>query len=148
MKVKKIHCLLCDSILEADFDNGISYAECNCENQTSLTNSFRISQPGSYVRAIDKTKVMAQALYDIEALDLKKDDWFFLIQPENESSPKYKKWIGKYGGNCSGLVEGLLVSFETNSPMTFNECRIYLKTNFVAGADGQIYHLVNGVIDE
>jgi len=140
MIVKKIHCLECDTILEADFDKKIYKASCGCKNKTTLDNEFRISKPGSVVYAIDKTKVKAQVLEDIE--DLKTGEWFYLIEPEDENTPKYKKWVGKYGGSCHGFIEGMIVDFTTEEEMTFNECRTYLKTNNVQGSEGQIYHLL------
>lgn len=150
MKVKKIHCLNCDTILEVDFedknrkkDYKSSYAECGCSNKTSLTNYFTISQPGSIVSAIDKSKVKAQALQDYDVC--KKGEWWYLITPENEDTPRYTKWSGTYGGNCSGFMDGLGVDFETPKPMTFNECRIYLKTNMILGEEGQIYHLISPI---
>lgn len=147
MIVKKIHCLACNKILDADYDNGVTFVECGCDNGTSLSNEFRISQPGSYVRAIDKTKVKAQALSDIENSDIKSGDWFYLIPPETVDTPKYTQWLGRYGGSCSGFIEGLAVKFKTDKPMTFSECRTHLKTNNVTGSEGQIYHLSNGIKD-
>ena len=148
MKVKKVHCLNCDTILEVDFDKqdkrkkDIKYFdECKCSNKTSLTNYFTISQPGSIIQAIDKSKVKAQSLKDTKFC--KKDEWFYLIEPDNENTPKYTKWHGAYGGDCVGFLEGVGVNFTTEEPMTFNECRIYLKTNKVYGVEGQIYHLIS-----
>ena len=143
MKVKKIHCLSCNTILEADFDKNVFNADCGCDNQTKLRNTFRISQPGSLVLAIDKSKVKGQALYDVENTTIKKGEWFYLIEPDKDDEPKYKKWIGKYGGTCSGFIEGMVVNFETEKTMTFNECRTYLKTNMITGDEGQIYHLMS-----
>jgi len=147
LKVKKIHCLSCNTILEADFDKGQSYIACKCINGTELHNRFTISQPGSLVIAIDKTKVKAQAIYDIKGTSIKKDDWFYLIEPEKDNEPKYTSWTGRYGGSCSGFIEGLVVDFKTDLPMTFNECRTYLKSNMVTGPEGQIFHLISNKED-
>lgn len=154
MKVKKIHCLNCDTILEVDFDvikkGNRKYEDyeksCGCENQTTLINFFTISQPGSIVTAIDKSKVKAQALQDYDYC--KKGEWWFLVTPENEDTPKYTKWHGAYGGKCDGFISGCGVNFETEKPMTFNECRIYLKTNMIKGVEGQIYHLIAPIIEK
>lgn len=145
MKVKKIHCLACNTILEADFDKGIYEVECGCDNKTHLSNTFRISQPGSRVYAIDKTKVKGQALED--SRDFKKDEWFYLSLPDTEDEPKYTKWRGKYGGDCPGFIEGVVVEFETEEPLTYNQCRTYLKTNIVEGVEGQINHVYKGMED-
>ena len=142
MRVKKIHCLSCDKIIEVDFDNNQSYFECGWKNETSLSNQFRISTPGSIVRAIDKTKVKSQTLSDIEDLKLKKGNWFYLIVPENENTPKFSNWSGGY---CNGFVEGVMVDFKTDIPMTFNACIIYLKTNMVTGEEGKIYHITSEI---
>lgn len=154
MKIKKVHCLVCDTILEVDFDKTSkrkkyddSYAECGCSNNTTLTNYFTISQPGSIVTAIDKSKVKAQALQDCDFC--KKDEWFYLVVPDDENTPRYTKWHGAYGGiNCDGFLEGVGVNFTTETPMTFNECRTYLKTNKVYGVEGQIYHLISHLEDK
>ncbi len=138
MKIKQIHCLNCDTILESDYDKKDyeDYVECNCENKTSLMNYFTFSQPGSIVRAIDKTKVKALAQDDFPFA--KKGEWFYLITPEGEDEPKYTKWRGNT--EAGGFTGGMSVNFETE-PMTFNECRTYLKTNTIMHPEGRIFHL-------
>ena len=88
MKVKKIICLNCDTTLESDYDKKEYkvFVKCGCPNETSLENYFTMSQPGSVVKAIDKTKVKAQALEDYPFA--KKDEWFYLIKPKTKETPK------------------------------------------------------------
>lgn len=143
MRVKKVICLECNTVLEVDYDvkNYVNTQSCDCPNETSLYNYFTISQPGSIVRAIDKTKVKAQLLYDTENVG-KAGDWFYLIKPEDENTPKFTKWEGKT--EDGGFTGGLIVDFETE-PMTFNDCRTYLKTNVVMSSEGRIYSLFRGI---
>ena len=125
MKVKKIKCLKCGKLLESDFTkkNYNSLVKCDCDNETSLMNYFTFSQPGSIVHAIDKSLVEAQALQDFDIC--KKGEWWNL---GNTDKTKYTEWEGKL--EPGGFVGGLIVKFKTN-PMTFNECRTYLKSNIV-----------------
>ena len=135
MKVKKVRCLVCKTTIEADYDKGVRFAQCSddCKNKVKLFNTFRLSSPGSVVEAIDKTQVQAQ--------DQNTMDWWYLIPPEDSSSPKYTEWVGRYGGGVSGFIEGMIVDFKTED-MTFNECRMHLKENFITGDEGRIYSVL------
>ncbi len=124
MKVKKIKCLKCNTILESDFDlkDYESFVECGCSNKTSLQNYFTFSQPGSIVRANNKILVEAQLLYDTDWGKI--GDWWVLGVTDKT---KYTEWSGRL--EEGGFVGGLSVDFKTPQPMTHNECRTYLKTN-------------------
>mgnify|MGYP007066223399 CR=1 FL=1 len=139
MKVKKIVCLSCGTELVSDYDkkNYESFVECDCENETSLQNYFTISQPGSIVRANDKSKVKAQALQDYEFC--KKGEWWILASPDTKT---FTKWRGRI--EEGGFTGGLSVEFETEE-MTHNECRTYLKTNRIMHEDGRIFHVDRGL---
>ena len=141
MKVKTIKCLNCDTILVSDYskDDYETLVECGCENQTSLQNYFTISQPGSIVRANDKSLVEAQALQDFNFC--KKGEWWILgVSDDTE----FTKWRGRL--EEGGFVGGLSVEFTTDK-MTHNECRTYLKTNVVIhkGEGIRIYHVDGGI---
>jgi hypothetical protein len=142
MKVKRIKCLACNTVLTADWEEGQTFSKCGCSNGTSIENYFKLSQPGTIVRALDKSKVEAQLLYDTEWG--KAGDWWVLAEPEDENTPKFTMWMGKI--EEGGFTGGLIVTFKT-SPMTFNECRTYIKTNRVMTTDGRVYHLMKGLED-
>lgn len=136
-KVHKIHCLICDKIIETNDD----VVSCGCKNETTLNNQFTLSRPNSTISALDKTKTKGQLLYDIDGLG-KTGDWFFIREPETESTSEHTRWKGQLGGNTPGFLAGKVVEF-TTPLMTSNECRQFLKTNYVTDkeTDGQIYHL-------
>ena len=141
MKVKKIRCLLCRTVIENDWEKEVvrSGVSCNCKNETTLINFFTLSQPQSVVTAIDKTKVQAQLLeYDKKLGNT--GDWFYLIEPETKETPKYRKWLCKL--EDGGIIGGLIVEWESPKLMTFNECRMYIKNNNVQHKDGRIFHLI------
>ena len=140
MKVKIVKCLSCGTILESDYDekNYETFVECNCSNETSLQTYFTFSQPGSIVRANDKSKVQVQALKDYDFC--KKGDWWTL---GSEDKTKFTKWRGRT--EEGGFTGGLSVEFNTE-PMTYNECRTYLKTNIIQFNEGRIYHVDKGLL--
>jgi len=153
MRIKKIICLECNTILEVDFDkkNYKSFKECSCPNKTSLENYFTISQPGSIVRAVDKSKVKFQYAYNVQGAIIESqsdspENWFYVLEPDNENTPKYTKWLGKL--EDGGFLGGVATEFETDVPYTFNECRTYLKTNNVQSSDGRIYSLIKHLEDK
>jgi len=135
-RVKKVHCLTCDSILEAWF----STTKCDCENNTILDNRFRFTTPNSIISAKDKTKLKAKALEDFPFS--KKDEWFFVREPEDENTPKCREWVGQTGGNYHALCEGIVVKFFTEEAMTANECRMLLKKQVIKEQDNylRVYH--------
>jgi len=130
----KIQCLVCNEILEADpINTDVNFAECSCDNHVELINIFRWSEPFSTIRAADKTKVKAQAIDDLRWA--KKGEWFFVRPPEDENTPKYKKWMGQ-------TKTGRLVVFETEDKITPNACRQLLKLREIIDlpTGERIYH--------
>ena len=131
MRVTTIKCLECETILVSDYSQKKyeSFVGCNCTNETSIENYFTISQPGTIVRAIDKSKVQA----------LINDEWVNLGSTDDV---KYTEWLGVTEGG--GFAGNLQVYFNTE-PMTSNECRTYLKKNNILCSEGRIYHVLKGI---
>jgi len=137
-RTKKIHCLVCNKILEVDyeevnFDRNQLYVKCGCENRTSLDNYFPVASENSTISALDKTKVKFQVLEDGKWG--KKGDWVFVRPPENENTPKFSRWVGQTPNHT-------IVVFETEESMTPNSCRQLLKAEevFDEKSGERVYH--------